>query len=88
MLALLYNAYVIPLRVCFTPYQTEESFNRRTSETDSKYLKILWESYSNGQKNGKEYLEVNFVTKGSNWEAKLKTIAKLEQKIVQKSKPM
>ena len=23
MLALLYNAYVIPLRVCFTPYQTE-----------------------------------------------------------------
>ena len=26
MLALLYNAYVIPLRVCFTPYQNEESF--------------------------------------------------------------
>ena len=26
MLALLYNAYVIPLRVCFTPYQTEEGF--------------------------------------------------------------
>ena len=23
MAALLYNAYVIPLRVCFTPYQTE-----------------------------------------------------------------
>ena len=41
MLALLYNAYVIPLRVCFTPYQTEESFNRCTSETHSKYLKTL-----------------------------------------------
>ena len=38
MFALLYNAYVIPLRVCFTPYQTKESFNSHKSEPELFYI--------------------------------------------------
>ena len=43
MMALLYNAYVIPLRACFTPYQTEES---KSIHSFSLIFYSRWQSYS------------------------------------------